>query len=163
MYTPTALLDMHERSQKSLRGLIAHCGSLTSEELERQMLDLGLPPHGEPNVRLQLTHTIGAQRYWIGCLQGRIEAEDPVLASIAEIEAFRESVSAQVAGYLGGVSEAELDTPRAVKTFHGERVIAPARVVLRTITHIYDHKGKVAAMCRALGKPIPAGLDFPLM
>lgn len=116
MYTPAALLDMHERSQKSLIGLTAHCGSLTPAEIERQMLEFGLPPHGEPNVRLQLTHTIGAQRYWIGCLQGRIEAEDPVFANIAEIEAFRESVSAQVAGYLGGVCEAELDTPRALKT-----------------------------------------------
>ena len=163
MYTPAALLDMHERSQKSLRGLIAHCGSLTPDELERQMLDFGLPPHGEPSVRLQLTHTIGAQRYWIGCLQGRIEAEDPVLANTAEIEAFRESVSALVAGYLRSANEAELNTPRPVKTFHGEAVLMPARVIVRTLVHIYDHKGKVAAMCRAMGKPIPPTLDFSLL
>jgi uncharacterized damage-inducible protein DinB len=163
MYTPAALLDMHARSQKSLRGLIAHCGSLTSEELERQLLDFGLPPHGEPTVRLQLTHTIGAQRYWIGCLQGRMEPEDPVLANTAEIEAFRESVAALVARYLEGATEAELNTARPVKTFHGEAVLVPARVVVRTLVHIYDHKGKVAAMCRHMGKPISAGLDFALM
>jgi len=132
MYTPAALLDMHSRSQKSLCGLIAHCGSLTAEELERQLLDFGLPPHGEPTVRLQLTHTIGAQRYWLGCLQGRIEAEDPVLANIAEIEAFREGVAASVAGYLRSANEAELNTPRLVKTFHDERVLMPARVIVRT-------------------------------
>ena len=163
MYTPAALLDMHERSQKTLRGLIAHCGSLSPEDLEREMPDFGLPPHGEPTVRLQLTHTIGAQRYWLGCLQGRIEAEDPVLASIAEVEAFREGVASSVAAYLRGASEAELSTPRLVKTFHGERELMPARVIVRTLVHIYDHKGKVAAMCRAMGKPIPAGLDFALM
>jgi uncharacterized damage-inducible protein DinB len=154
---------MHERSQKSLRGLIAHCGSLTPEELERQLLDFGLPPHGEPSVRLQLTHTIGAQRYWIGCLQGRIDAHDPVLANVAEIEAFRETVAALVAGYLRGANDAELNTPRPVKTFHGEHVLMPARVVVRTLVHIYDHKGKVAAMCRSMGKPIPPTLDFSLL
>ncbi|CAG0960641.1 hypothetical protein PLCT2_00735 [Planctomycetaceae bacterium] len=163
MYTPSALLDMHARSQKSLRGLIAHCGSLTSEELERHLLDFGLPPHGEPSVRLQLTHTIGAQRYWLGVLQGRMEAEDPVLANIAEIEAFRESVAAAVTRYLEGANDAELNTPRSVKTFHDERVLMPARVIVRTLVHIYDHKGKVAAMCRHFGKPIQAGLDFPLL
>ncbi len=86
-----------------------------------------------------------------------------MLANIAEIEAFRESVAALVSGYLEGANDAELNTPRAVKTFHGEAVLMPARVVVRTLVHIYDHKGKVAAMCRRMGKPIPAGLDFSLL
>ncbi|GIK52956.1 MAG: hypothetical protein BroJett014_19290 [Planctomycetota bacterium] len=158
MYTPAALLDMHARSQRSLRGLIAHCGQLSAEQLAREM-----PDFGDPTLLAQFAHVMGAQRYWLGCLQGRIEAEDPALAGMAEAEAFRESISAQVSAYLAGAGEAELNTPRAVKTFHGERTLAPAHVVLRTITHIYDHKGKIAAMCRALGKPIPPGLDFPLM
>ena len=122
-----------------------------------------MPEFGDPTLLAQFAHVMGAQRYWLGCLQGRIEAEDPALAGMAEAEAFRESISAQVSAYLAGAGEAELNSPRAVKTFHGERTLAPAHVVLRTITHIYDHKGKIAAMCRALGKPIPPGLDFPLM
>jgi hypothetical protein len=42
-----------------------------------------------------------------------------------------------------------------------ERVLTPALVILRIVTHLYQHQGPVVAMCRLLGKPCP-GLDFPL-
>ena len=40
--------------------------------------------------------------------------------------------------------------------------LAPARVIVRTQTHVFQHQGQIAAMCRILGRPIPSGLDFPV-
>jgi len=40
--------------------------------------------------------------------------------------------------------------------------LVPARVILRTQTHLFQHQGQVAAMSRLLGRPIPPGLDFPM-
>jgi uncharacterized damage-inducible protein DinB len=161
MYTPSALLDMHTRSQRSLRGLITHCGALSAEELARE-----LPGFGYPAVRVQLAHLIGGQEYWIGVLQGRYEVseDEPLFANISEIEAYRQRVALVTAAYLESASEAELNTPRKMMTWpKTERELMPAHVVVRTLVHIYDHKGQVAAMCRTMGKPIPAGLDFPLV
>ena len=55
MYSSIALLDMHERSQRSLRQLIEHCAELSAEELRRE-----LPGFGYPTVQEQLLHVISA-------------------------------------------------------------------------------------------------------
>jgi len=70
MYRVNALLDMHERGQRSLQKLLLHCGQLNAEELDRE-----LPGFGYPNVRQQLEHVIGAQEYWISVVQGRFTGE----------------------------------------------------------------------------------------
>ncbi len=66
-------------------------------------------------------------------------------------------------GRLGQASQADLDTAREMWTWPGKmRVLVPAHVFLRTLTHIYHHLGQVMAMGRILGRPGPSGLDFPL-
>jgi hypothetical protein len=65
--------------------------------------------------------------------------------------------------YLRAASDEELNTAIERTTWQGKvRPLVAARVLVRTQTHIYQHQGQVAALCRLLGKPIPAGLDFPL-
>jgi uncharacterized damage-inducible protein DinB len=71
MHTPGALLDLHERGHRNLAALLAHCRDLTADEADRE-----LPGFGYPTVRLQLHHIVGAEKYWIGVLQGRIDADD---------------------------------------------------------------------------------------
>lgn len=161
MYTAAALLDLHERAHRSLEKLLAHCSTLSAEEFDRE-----LPGFGYPSVRLQLHHEIGAEQYWIGVLEGRMQADDdeaeyPTLESLQE---FRAEVFVVADRYLRGASEAELNTPREMVTFGGHtRTLIPALVVVRTATHLYQHQGQISAMCRLFGHPIPAGLDFPLV
>ena len=65
--------------------------------------------------------------------------------------------------YLRNASADELNTARPMMTWgNKEKVLVPAQVFMRTLTHIYQHQGQVAAMCRLLGKPIPPGLDYPI-
>lgn len=159
MYTPEALIDLHERGHRNLAALLAHCRGLANEAIDREMDGFGYP-----SVRLQLHHAIGAERYWIGVLEGRIDADDDAAEypTIESLEQFGEVVVATTRAYLRGASEEELNTPRTMMTWgNAEHVLMPAHVFARTLMHHYHHMGQVAAMCRLLESPCE-GLDFPL-
>ena len=84
-------------------------------------------------------------------------------ASIDALRALRERVADATRAYLRGASESELRMRREVTTWGDKRAaVTPLHVLLRTQTHVFQHQGQVAAMCRLLGRPIPSGLDFPL-
>jgi len=159
MHTPEALLDLHERAHRNLSALLAHCRELGGEGIDREFAGFGYP-----TVRLQLHHAIGAEKYWIGVLQGRIDADDdsPDYPTVEALEVYRENVFMATEAYLRGASVEELNTARSMMTWgNREQVIVPAHVLVRTLTHLYQHQGQIAAMCRLLGKP-PTGLDYPI-
>lgn len=160
MYTPDSLIDFQRRAHRSLSKMIDHCRQFPQEQINQQ-----IEGFGEPTVRLQLYHAIGAQQYWIGVIEGRmdIDEDDYKYPTIDSLENFRRHIFATTEKYLAGASESELNTARPMITWGGkERDLVPALVFFRTQTHIYHHFGQVAAMCRLLGKPIPPGMDFPL-
>jgi uncharacterized damage-inducible protein DinB len=160
MHNSESLLDIHARAHESLRRLIAFCGTLTSDELQRP-----LPGFGFPTVLRQLAHTIGAELYWqIVVTRGyREEATMPPLPDLAAIESFREQTAGVTRSYLEGATDAELNTPRQMISDPGEtRLLRPADVILRVVTHIFNHQGQVLAMCRGMGKPNETvDVDYP--
>ena len=162
MYTAAVLLDIHARAHEGLRRLIGVCGTLGDEALQRP-----LPGFGFPTVLGQLAHTIGAELYWQTVLiQGYDrEATLPDLSHLAAIETWRQQTAATTRGYLERASDEELNTPRTMVSDPGEtRVLRPAYVILRVVTHIFNHQGQVLAMCRTLGTPNTAtDLDYPLV
>ncbi len=160
MYTSESLIDIHERSQRSLTKLLEHCRGFTIDEINREMDGFGYP-----TIRLQLHHIIGAEKYWIGVLQGHmyVDDDDPNYPTIESLEAYRQEIFEATKAYLKAASVAELNTPRKMITWpNNERILTPAHIVLRTQMHIYHHQGQVLAICRLLGKPCPGGLDFPI-
>ncbi len=160
MYTPEALLDLHARAQCSLRKVLEHARSLAPGDLDRE-----LPGFGYPSVRKQIHHIIGAQEYWLGVLEDRYDVEEDLeeYPTIESLEHFRVEVAERTDRYLGRATTAELNTPREMKTWPDRiRRLMPAHVVLRTQMHVYHHQGQILAMCRLLGQPAPAGLDFPI-
>jgi uncharacterized damage-inducible protein DinB len=160
MYTRQAVSDMHARAHRSLRKLLEHCEQLSPEQRDRE-----LPGFGYPSVRLQIHHLIGAEEYWIGVLQGKFEVEDNDAAypTIAALEEYRAQVAQATDAYLSAASESELNTSREMVTWQGKkRSLVPAHVVIRTLTHIYQHQGQVLAMCRLHGSPCSGGLDYPI-
>jgi len=159
MHTREGLLELHERAHWSLKTLLVHCGQLEPEELDRELTGFGYP-----SVRLQLHHLIGAEQYWIGVLQGRIEADDTSAdyPTVDSLEEYRGQVFSATDDYLGAASAGELNTPRPMMTWgNKEQILTPAHVFMRTQTHIYQHQGQITAMCRLLGKPVN-GLDYPI-
>lgn len=159
MFTSEALQEIHRRTHQNLKDLLSHCRGLSAQELNRE-----LPGFGFASVRLQLHHAIGAEKYWVGVLQGRIDADDdsPDFPTVATLEAYRGQVFEVTEGYLRKASSEELNTARTMITWgNRERVLTPAHVVLRTQVHIYHHQGQVTAMCRLLENPV-SGMDYPI-
>lgn len=161
MYNAETLQDIHQRAHESLRRLIAFCGRLTPEELTRSIAGFGFP-----TILGQLEHTIGAELYWQTVVTRGYteEAELPALSDLSAMEAFRQRTAAVTREYLAGASEAELNSRRAMISDPGKtRVLRPADVILRVVTHIFNHQGQVLAMCRAMGKPNEQrDVDYPI-
>ncbi len=158
MHSAAALLEIHARAHENLVDLLAHCRRLDAEALNREM-----PGFGYPTVRLQLHHGLGAEKYWIGVLEGRIDVDDDDsrFPTVASLESWREAVFAVTVAYLAGATSDELNTPRSMTTWGGnEKVLVPAHVVMRTVAHLYHHQGQITAMCRLLDHPV-GGLDYP--
>lgn len=161
MYNPETLLDIHARAHESLRRMIVFCGNLTNDELRRPLTGFGFP-----TVLGQLEHTIGAEMYWQTVVTRgyTVEARLPALRDAAAIEAFRHQTAAATRSYLEGASEAELNSPREMISDPGHtRRLRPADVIMRVVTHIFNHQGQVLAMCRTIGKPNDThDLDYPV-
>jgi uncharacterized damage-inducible protein DinB len=161
MYNAEALLDVHQRAHESLRRLIAFCSALTEEELVRRLAGFGFP-----TILGQLEHTIGAEVYWQTVVTRGYteEAELPALPDLVAMEAFRRQTATVTRDYLAAASAAELNASRQMITDPGKtRQLRPADVIMRVVTHIFNHQGQVLAMCRALGKPNERrDLDYPL-
>jgi uncharacterized damage-inducible protein DinB len=160
VYTSDSLLDFQARAHRSLAKLLDHCRQFSLDEINRE-----IDGFGYPTIRLQLHHVIGAEKYWIGVIKGRIDIDDDDLKypTIESLEYFRREVFGHTDEYLRTSSNDELNKARPMITWGGkERILIPALVFFRTQTHIYHHLGQVSAICRLLDKPIPTGMDFPL-
>ena len=161
MYNAQTLQDIHRRAHESLRRLIAFCGVLSQEELLRPLAGFGFP-----TIMRQLEHTIGAEVYWQTVVTRGYteEAKMPALPDLVAMEAFRQRTAAATRGYLAVASEAELNSSRPMISDPGEtRLLRPADVIIRVVTHIFNHQGQVLAMCRTMGRPNEErDLDYPL-
>jgi len=160
MFTGESLIEFHKRAHQSLQKLLEHCSQFSTDELNR-----GLDGFGYPTIRLQLHHGISAEKYWLGVLQGRIDVDenDSDYPTTESLEAYRQQVFAATEDYLRSALVEELNTARPMMTWgNKEKVLIPAHVFIRTQTHLYQHQGQIAAMCRLLGKPTAPGMDYPI-
>ena len=161
MYTAHMLLDVHARAHESLRRVIVSCGALTDEELSRPIAGFGWS-----TVHRQLAHTIGAEVDWQTVVTRGYteEATLPALPGVAALEAFRQQTAFATRSYLERASDAELNSRRPMISDPGQtRVLRPADVIMRVVTHIFNHQGQVLAMCRTMGKPNDThDLDYPM-
>ena len=57
-----------------------------------------------------------------------------------------------------------MNTPRRMISDPGQtRLLRPADVIMRVVTHIFNHQGQVLAMCRSMEKPNDTiDLDYPV-
>jgi uncharacterized damage-inducible protein DinB len=160
MYTSAALLDLHGRAHQTLTKLIDHCGGFSPDELNRE-----LEGFGYPSIRRQLHHMIWAEDVWMCVLRGSnlTEQHPGDFPSLDDLRAYRDSLRAATADFLRSATDGELSVRRMVTLGEGKRrELMPAQVILRIVTHLFQHQGQVAVMARLLGRPVPPGLDFDL-
>ena len=149
---------MHERWHRALKKLLEHC-----RQLEPNGINTELAGFGFSTIRVQLFHIIGTEKYWIGVPLGRLEDDDDKnYPTIESLEKFRVQIFDITRKYLRSASMEELNTSRAMTVDPGvDRILKPADIFMRVITHAYHHQGQVVAMCRLLGKPAE-GMHYPL-
>ena len=160
MHTSASLLDLHRRTHHSLKGVLDHARTVPPEVIHRT-----LDAIGPGTIAEKQQHVIGAERYWIGVVNGQmlVDEDEADAASVDALRAFRQRVAARTRSWLEGMPDARLATPALFKQYGGrEATFAPAYAVLRTQTHAFHHIGQVTAMLRAFGHPVPPGLDFPM-
>jgi len=159
MLTSEGLIEIHRRAHQSLKECLTFCQTLDAAAIDREM-----PEFNGASVRLQLHHAIGAEKYWIGVLHGRIDADEDahLYPTIESLEAYREATFTMTQEYLRGASAEELNTARPmVNWLNEEHILFPGHIVMRTITHNYHHMGQVGSMVRLLGSPSP-GFNYPI-
>jgi uncharacterized damage-inducible protein DinB len=170
MLDPAGLLEVHRRTHVGTSKLLDHCRSLSDEERLRE-----LPGFGYSTVHQQLGHIISCEEYWIMVVQdkyipsshlsGAEEEEGAAYPTIDALEQYRSQTAAATAAYLHSTTVEELGMAREFMTWpENRRVLVPVMVVMRVLTHVFHHRGQIAAMCRLLGHPVPGGiLDFPIL
>lgn len=160
MYTTAGLLDIHERTHRSIQGVLDHLATLPEAELARSVEGFSYP-----TLVSLLHHVLGAERYWFGVLKEDILLDDDEAAhqTIDALRTLRKDVAATTAAFLRSCTDEELSNPRTITKWNGETAeVAPAHVLLRTQTHAYQHQGEIASFLRQLGHTFPPMLDFPL-
>lgn len=159
MYTPAALVDLHDRTHRSFGRLLEHCCSLPGDVWLRP-----LEGFAYSTVAGQLQHVLEAEAYWLGVLQGNpdpgsLDAPAPDAAGMLELAGRTRQATRT---WLDGVGSGELEREGVYATWGGrQRELKPAHVILRVVTHCFHHMGQVQAMCRIMEHPVVA-LDFPL-
>ncbi|MCB1217540.1 DinB family protein [bacterium] len=161
----TDLIDFHNRTHEGLITYLEHCRALTTEQFLQPLEGFGIP-----SLQQQFNHVIGAEQYWSSVIRGEYRHEEFDASederdqmTIEGLLGWRSEVAAATVAMLQQASTDWLATPALFMAWPGkERELQPRHVMMRIITHNFQHRGQIAAMCRLHGHPVPQGLDFPL-
>jgi uncharacterized damage-inducible protein DinB len=153
MFTKDGIRALHAWTHERLVLLIEHANTLSAQDFARP-----LDGFGQPSVRDQLMHMLGAEERWVLRLQNLplrawASADFP---TAAPLEPARERVAHQTLAYLERLPNAQLNTTLAERPreWIGE-LQSPGFILHHVLTHAFHHKGQVVAMCRILGHPAP--------
>jgi uncharacterized damage-inducible protein DinB len=139
----TELLDFHRWATSKTLDSVA---KLSFEQLHR---DLG---SSFKSVFETLAHSFGADRAWLGRLQGQSPSR-PNLADYPTFEALREAWEVVLEGWI--VTVAKLENPKQMiqyKSYDGAPFSSSLEeIVKHVVNHGTYHRGQVAAMQRMLG------------
>lgn len=153
MFTKAGLIELHSVAHERLDLLLAHIATLPDE-----LWHGPIPGFGHPSVCRQLVHTLECEEGWINDLQkipfADWNAED--CSTMTALLACKERIRGKTRAYLVALTEEQLNTvlPEPQPGWAGEPR-TPAFILLHVITHMFHHKGQVAAMLRILGYPPP--------
>jgi uncharacterized damage-inducible protein DinB len=145
MFTPDALREAHRRTHLGTSRVLEHCRQLSAEEFQRE-----LPGFGYPTVQLQLHHILSAEEYWLTVLQRQPLAEEEYpqnYLTVDDLLDYQRQVMGRMLAYLGRMDSAALAQPARFTVWGGDSVeLLPEMVVMRLVTHPFQHRGQVLAM-----------------
>ncbi|HEX2091708.1 MAG TPA: DinB family protein [Longimicrobiaceae bacterium] len=108
-----------------------------------------------PTVRDTLAHILAAEWIWLARWRGTSPTGWPAewdVSDPAKLEARWTEVERDLAGFVAGVGEDDLDRVLAYRSTKGEPFVSPLHQMLRhVVNHSTYHRGQVVHMLRQLG------------
>lgn len=127
-------------------------GSLRDDEFRREF------PIGIGSVHKTFAHLVGAERIWIGVLEGDAALSMPDPASLPDVAAVRaalDDVRARWDGYLARLDERELARV-VVRERDGKKYSqSVADACMQVPTHALYHNAQLSFMFRSMGHALP--------
>ena len=164
MFSSTDLLELHRRAHRGTAVLIEHCAGFTPEELNRNHESFN-----GASLAQMIHHILEAEDYWMLVLRGEFREEADAFMneeSCRDVAAMRDylaRLATQATEFLGRIDEGWLNAPQEFLTWPNDRrQLLPSMIVMRIVTHHFQHRGQAFSMCRIMGRP-HSGADFPLM
>lgn len=147
------LFDYNAWADKRIFEAIA---ALPTEQYQRDLKTSFGSIHGT------IAHIVGAERVWLfrwkqkpASLMGAAD-----FASLADVRKMWDEVEAERTAFLGGLTDAMLESKIVIKpTGGGEYVHSLRQTMLHTVDHSSYHRGQIVTLLRQLGvKPPSVGL-----
>lgn len=133
------------------------CAPLTPEQFTR---DLG---NSFPSVRDTLAHILGAEWIWHERWNGRSPTALPPGNDFADMAALRArwaELESTICGYLGRLTEADLQRVLEYRLVSGQASAQPLwQLIQHLVNHGSYHRGQITTMLRILGAK-PVGTDL---
>jgi uncharacterized damage-inducible protein DinB len=153
VFTKDGIRALHGWTHARIDMLLDLATELSPAEFVRE-----LPGFGQPSVRDQLAHIIGAEERWVHRLQD-LPLPRWSTAEYSTVESLRSAkqrVKAATVAYVDRLPDADLNAAliQRPKDWIGT-LRSPAYILHHIVTHAFHHKGQVVAMCRLLGHPAP--------
>jgi len=153
VFTLDGIRKFYGWTHASLTLVLDHLSTMPANDYTKE-----LPGFGFPTVRQQTVHIFNCEGFWIHVLNGlpfrdRNPADCP---AVAEARLLQQEVSRKTMAYLSGLSDEKLNSVTELHFPDGDVASrTPALILHHVLTHAFHHKGQIAAMCRALGYPVP--------
>jgi uncharacterized damage-inducible protein DinB len=143
------LRELYDYDAWANRRVLEAVSRLSPEQLTREM------GGSFPGVLATLAHVLGAEWLWLARWRGTSPTAlpaDGVVGDLAALEARWMEVERDLAGFLAGLREDDLDRVVAYHTLKGDPFEAPLHQMLRhVVNHSTYHRGQVVHMLRQLG------------
>jgi uncharacterized damage-inducible protein DinB len=162
MFTVPGMLALYSWANVSFDKTVLHCNSLPPHILVTEVVGFG-----SKTIWDQLLHIVSCEDWWISKLSGKpLAGFEPEAQTIVALCKVWDVVHDASWKYLESLTDEQLNEEVEIDTdSDAMRRNVRAMYFHHLITHRYHHKGYIAALCRALGRPMPdtdlIGPDFP--
>lgn len=151
MFSVEGLRQFHRWTHESLGLVLDHLSAIPQSDYLRQV-----PGFGFGSLREQATHVLNCEAYWVRTLRGltHFDRRPDEFSDAADLKRMQHEVGARTLEYLANMTDRELNDEKDVRLDDGNVLrCSPALVIHHALTHVFHHKGQMAAMCRLLGHP----------
>lgn len=153
MYTSSSLYHLLQQEDDCFQRLFAHLDSMPGEMIITELED-----HSFVSIRAHLVHLLKAGNLMLKLLGDETEVtRDPDdLFELPELRTTWSALIRRMAGWLQGMSEAELDHFQDFVWPSGRETRMPrGTMYIRALFHMAHHKGQIVQQCRLHGYPAP--------